>query len=199
MVTYHPHEPFTFDYNSNVTQLQQIQNWVYAYLTTKRKNIGYPLDKAGDVYVLLPDRSSKLAVYIMLALIGIWNRDYTIVWSIGNKDDDTDFVVDTFLATSAVKKKWKSLNHEVTEISLRKEQEVMLNYDHFLSNIYEISGEEPTEEDIKNFKENLNEEQEEYLAIGIARREFHANKQKSVNANNDSTNNSTTVGQSDTN
>lgn len=207
-VTYNPHEPFTFNFSDERSQIEQIRDWVYAYLSVKRKNIGFPLDKQGDIFIILPDRDSKLSVYILTALIGIWNRDYTIVWSIGDRDENI-FKVDQMIAISSLKKEWKSMNHELTEISRRREEEIMTAYDHMLSNFYELREDQTTvnkekEEEllkakIEEFKNSLNEEQQEMLAIGLTRRAYHADKKKLNNTVVTITDNSSNIRQPDTN
>lgn len=118
---------------SDLTRTQQLDAWLEDYFSTQSQT-GYALDHDADYYVILPSSDGETATHIMLALMGISNREWFFIWSdINNSTGEYD--PNRIISLKSVKQHWKGAAHRVTGISKRKEEE-WINYISFLNETY---------------------------------------------------------------
>lgn len=103
---------------------EQIHEWLYEYLSTKRHNGMYPLDCNGDYYVLLPQKDGQVAVEIMLALRGIKNIDWYPIWTIYNQKEK-NFLIGEITSSKGIYNAAKKISSDVDQISEKKKVKIL--------------------------------------------------------------------------
>lgn len=106
------------------TKSQQIYDWLYEYLTTRRDNGLHPLDSSGDYYVILPHKDAQIALEILTALNGIKNADWFIIWSVYD-DRKAIFSVAEIVSTKGIYDTWKKVSTQVSDIDNRRKHKLL--------------------------------------------------------------------------
>lgn len=112
------------------TKSQQIYDWLYEYLTTRRDNGLHPLDSSGDYYVILPHKDAQIALEILTALNGIKNADWFIIWSVYD-DRKAIFSVAEIVSTKGIYDTWKKVSTQVSDIDNRRKHKLLATISDF--------------------------------------------------------------------
>lgn len=145
------------------TKSQQIYDWLYTYLTTKRENGLYPLDSNGDYYIVLPHKDAQISLEILTSLNGIKNTDWFIIWSVYNEHEGV-FNISEIVSTKGLYDSWKKVSTEVSDISNRRKHKI-------LAELTELT----TVQEKQQFIDNLSEEDYTLIAYALNKR-ISANK-----------------------
>lgn len=109
------------------TKSQQIHDWLYTYLTTKRENGLYPLDSNGDYYLVLPHKDAQISLEILTSLNGIKNTDWFIIWSTYNEHKGI-FTISEIVSTKGLYDSWKKVSTEVSDIANRRKHKLLSDF-----------------------------------------------------------------------
>lgn len=145
------------------TKSQQIYDWLYTYLTTKRDNGLYPLDSNGDYYIILPHKDAQISIEILTSLNGIKNTDWFVIWSVYNEHQSI-FQISEIVSTKGLYDSWKKVATEVSDISNRRKHRL-------LTDLTELDSVRKKQE----FIDNLSQEDYELIEYALNRR-ISANK-----------------------
>jgi hypothetical protein len=142
---------------SDRTKSQQIDQWLNTYLTTKRESGLYPLDPAGDYFIILPQKDAQIAIEILTALNGIKNVDWYIIWTVYN-EISTQHEIAEIVSTKGIYQTWKKKAASVSDITNRQKQLLLSQYSQSNNKEEFIKG--LSEEDYKLIEYNLEKEKE---------------------------------------